>query len=72
MSERILRRPAVESKVGLKRSALYDLIAQGKFPKPIRVGDPDSSAGAVGWLESEIDSWLAARIAARETSRPVA
>ncbi len=32
-------------------------MTKGSFPKPISLG-----ARAVGWLESDIDGWIAARI----------
>lgn len=57
---KILRRPKVEEKSGLARSTLYLLVKSGKFPKPINLG-PRS----VGWIESEIDEWLALRMAER-------
>lgn len=50
---------AVLQKSGLKRSQLYELQREGKFPHSIALG-----ARAVGWLESEIEAWIAARIAA--------
>lgn len=50
---RILRRPVVESTVGLSRSTIYQLISEGLFPSPINLG-----ARAVGWLESDIHKWL--------------
>lgn len=53
----ILRRPQVEARTGLSRSSIYDRIKQGTFPAPISLG-----AKAVGWIESEIDDWLNARI----------
>lgn len=56
MSERLLRLPEVMGRVGLGRSRLYALVAQGSFPKPIKLGR--SSA----WIESEIIQWVAARI----------
>ena len=59
--ERILRRPEVERATGLARSTLYDLMAASKFPKPVAL-----SGGAVGWIESEVAAWQAARIAARD------
>jgi len=62
---RILRLPDVIERVGLKRASIYSHIAQGSFPKPISLG-----ARAVGWLESEIDAWIALRIAAREVCLP--
>jgi prophage regulatory protein len=53
----ILRRPQVEKRVGLQRSAIYEGIARGTFPRPVRLG-----ARAVGWVEEEIDDWLQARV----------
>lgn len=57
----ILRRRQVEARVGLRRSTLYSRIAEGTFPAPVRIG-----ARSVGWVESEIDGWLRARLAERE------
>lgn len=55
----ILRRKQVQARTGLSRSTIYLRIAEGLFPKPISLGPR-----AVGWLESEIDSWLASRVQA--------
>lgn len=55
----ILRRKQVEARTGLSRSTIYDRIKAGTFPAPISLG-----AKAVGWIESEIDAWLNARIQA--------
>jgi len=52
----IHRRPAVEKFTGLKRSAIYDGIAKGTFPRPVKLGQK-----AVGWRESAIREWLNAR-----------
>jgi prophage regulatory protein len=57
MANSILRLPAVKARCGLSRSTIYLGIARSTFPKPIRVGQR-----AVGWLETEIDEWLARRI----------
>jgi prophage regulatory protein len=59
--ELILRRPEVERRTGLKRSAIYDLMSEAKFPKALTL-----SGRAVGWLESEIFEWQRARIAERD------
>lgn len=56
---KILRRRRVEDRTGLPRSTIYDAIAAGTFPAPIRLG-----ARSVGWLESEVEAWIAQRIAA--------
>ena len=59
---KILRRPAVEDRVGLSRSSIYQKMQQGEFPNSIPLG-----ARSVGWLESEVEAWLAARIAHRDS-----
>ena len=51
----------MEAKTGLKRSAIYASIAEGKFPKQVPLGP-----GSVGWVEQEIDAWLTERIAERD------
>ena len=38
MSAKYLRRPAVSERYNLPRSTLYDLIAKGHFPRPVRLG----------------------------------
>jgi prophage regulatory protein len=57
MATTILRLPKVKSLVGLSRSSIYLKISQGTFPKPISLGER-----AVGWLESDIQSWIENRI----------
>ena len=49
----ILRRPQVEKRTGLTKSGIYFLIREGDFPRPVRLGKR-----AVGWIESEITTWL--------------
>jgi prophage regulatory protein len=56
-SQNLKRLPDVLRRVGYSRSTVYQLIAEGKFPKPISLG-----ARAVAWLESDIDEWIASRI----------
>jgi len=58
----ILRRKQVEERTKLSRSSIYFFIKEGTFPKPIPLG-----ARAVGWVESEIDAWIAARINERDS-----
>jgi prophage regulatory protein len=59
----ILRRKQVEKRTGLSRSTIYLRIQEGTFPRPINLG-----ARAVGWLENEIEAWLAARLEIRNNS----
>jgi prophage regulatory protein len=63
--QNILRRTDVERLTGLPRSTIYDRMARGEFPKPIKL-----SAKSVGWLESEVAAWQQARIDAREANSP--
>ncbi len=63
---RMLRRPAVEELVGLKRSALYKLIAAGQFPAPVPLSD--GKCPPVAWVESEVHEFIRARIARRPAS----
>jgi prophage regulatory protein len=57
----ILRRKQVEKRTGLSRSTIYLRIQEGTFPKPVSLG-----ARTVGWIENEIQEWLAARIDSRD------
>ena len=59
MTHTILRLPAVRASTGLSRSTIYLRVSQGTFPRPVSLG-----GRAVGWVEEEIQSWLAERIAA--------
>ncbi|MBM7074489.1 AlpA family transcriptional regulator [Shewanella sp. 202IG2-18] len=54
--EKILRLPEVKTKTGIARSTIYKLIAVGDFPAPVSLG-----ARAVGWLESDVNQWIASR-----------
>lgn len=54
-SDNLLPRCEVERRTGFKRSALYERIANGTFPAPLR--DPDT--GTVRWLESDVETWKA-------------
>ncbi len=58
IKERILRLPEVQSRLGISRSGIYQRIKEGTLPAPINLG-----GRCMGFLESEIDSWLEERIA---------
>jgi prophage regulatory protein len=57
-AQRFLRLDDVRARVPYSRSTIYQLMAQGKFPKPIRLGER-----AVAWIAADIDKWMADRIA---------
>lgn len=68
---RILRLGQVIEVTGLGKSKLYELQAAGQFPMRVQI-----TAHTVGWVEEEVQAWLARRIAARpavparSTARP--
>jgi prophage regulatory protein len=51
-----LRIQAVIHVTGLSRSTLYRLMADERFPRPVRLGPR-----AVAWRRSDIDAWGEAR-----------
>ena len=53
----ILRLPEVCKTTGLGRSMVYQLEAVQRFPARVRISDR-----AVGWVEEEVQGWLAERI----------
>jgi prophage regulatory protein len=55
----LIRLPLVLTRTGLSRSLIYQLIARGEFPRPVRVGARLST-----WIADEVDEWVAGRIAA--------
>lgn len=58
---RILRLKEVMSSTGLARATVYKFISAGTFPKSVSLGDR-----CVGWLESEVQNWIADRVAQRD------
>ena len=54
---RIIRRPEVQYMTGRGRSYIYSGMADGTFPKNIRIGKR-----SVGWIESEIQKWVQDKI----------
>jgi prophage regulatory protein len=57
MANVILRLPTVKVRTGLSRSTIYLHVADGSFPRPVSLG-----ARAVGWVESDIESWISHKI----------
>jgi prophage regulatory protein len=63
---KILRLKKVKDRTGLSRSTIYLRIQEGTFPKPINLG-----ARAVGWLENEIEAFLASCLENRDSRKEV-
>lgn len=55
---RLIRRKDVQAKTGLGASSIYAMMKNGQFPLCLNL-----SKRRVAWIESEIDQWIANRIA---------
>ena len=53
MSERVLRFPTIREITGLSRSTIWRKERDGTFPRHKKL-----SAQCVGWLSSEVTTWL--------------
>jgi prophage regulatory protein len=60
---RILRLREVRERTGRSQSSIYADMAAGKFPPAVPIG-----GHAVGWVETEIDAWIKARVAERDAT----
>lgn len=52
----ILKIDDLEARLQMTRGAIYKLIKRGEFPAPVHL-----LQRASGWIESEIDDWIASR-----------
>ena len=53
---RLLRIREVLDLVGLKKATVYQLHRAGQFPRSVKI-----TSRAVGWVEEEVQQWLAER-----------
>ncbi|TWA91098.1 helix-turn-helix transcriptional regulator [Bradyrhizobium stylosanthis] len=66
MSQKLIAYEGLSAKgIVYSKTQLWRLERAGKFPRRVKL-----SAMRVAWIETEIDEWIAARIAARR--QPVA
>lgn len=56
-------REGVRGRVGMHPSTIYAEIKAGNFPKPVKLGRSSR------WVESEVDAWINAQIAARDKKK---
>jgi len=52
-------------RAGISRSLAYELMAAGRFPRPIKIGT------ASRFVTDEIDAWIDARVAERDGAQGV-
>jgi prophage regulatory protein len=57
MQTQLLRLPQVREATGLAKSTIYALIADGEFPKPIKV-----AGRATAWIAQEVADFIQSRI----------
>lgn len=65
---RLIKRKQVLERTGLSNSGMYELIARGLFPKPVKPTGARSSA----WVEEEVDQFIASCIAQRDANEVMA
>lgn len=58
---RLIKLKEVIHRTALPRSTLYKYIAEGRFPKPVSLGERN-----VAWVESEVEEWILERIEMRD------
>ena len=67
MTNTILRLPAVKARTGLSRSSIYLFMSRHEFPAAIRLGEH-----SVGWIEADVERWIAERIERSRAPQSVA
>ena len=68
---RFIRLPEVLSRTGFGRTSVYRKMAEGTFPKSLKLGGPPKDPNkfdsrAIGWIEDEVDQWIQDRIEDRQ------
>ncbi|RKO79451.1 dipicolinate synthase [Pectobacterium parmentieri] len=58
MSKVLIRMSETIRRTGYSKAWIYKLIAQGRFPHPVKIG-----SRSIAFIESEIDEWINQRIA---------
>ena len=56
MAKKVIRRREVEERIGLACSTIYAMMADDRFPRPVKIG-----RRAVGWIEEDINNWLSSK-----------
>ena len=61
LTKKFIRLPTVIERTGYRRTAIYEKIAAGTFPAPVKLGPR-----AIAWIEEEIKEWMDERITERD------
>ena len=60
---RSIRLPDVMARTCLSKTTIWRHARKGAFPKSVTL-----TTGTVAWVETDIENWIAARIASRDAS----
>jgi len=60
-TKKFIKLPTVMDLTGYRRTSIYQKIAEGTFPAPVKLGPR-----AVAWVSEEIKDWMDARVAERD------
>jgi len=63
LQTRLVRMSELHDWVGLGKSAIYEMVAEGSFPAPVRL-----SARAVAWRSDQVQAWIDSRKPAKTES----
>ena len=61
--KKFIKLPTVMDLTGYRRTSIFDKVAEGSFPAPVKLGPR-----AVAWVSEEIEEWMDARIAERDST----
>jgi prophage regulatory protein len=53
-ADRFIQLPEVSRRVGLGKTMIYKMIAEGRFPPPYKI-----TPAAARWSDSEVTAWIA-------------
>lgn len=56
-SDRLLRLPEVQRLTGLRRSAVYEQMQKGTFPRSVKAGPRTAT-----WSEAAVQAWISERL----------
>ena len=67
MEQQLLRIQDVCKRIGLRRSTIYRMLAEKRFPQPVQLGER-----ARAWPASEVDQWVKNKILERDQAAQMA
>lgn len=64
--QKLLSKREAAQHVGIHPESLMRMVREGKFPRPIRIGEGATSR--VRFIAEEVQAWVAAKVAARDAA----